>query len=103
MDTKNYIFSADFDRLVRANISKKHRWDHNNHYYKLMLEKIPPELPRSAAALDIGCGTGDLCRLLTERFDKVTGIDLSEGQLKIARSFHSQGCEYILGDFMDMN
>jgi ubiquinone/menaquinone biosynthesis C-methylase UbiE len=68
-----------------------------------MLEKIPPELPRSAPALDIGCGTGDLCRLLTERFDKVTGIDLSEGQLKIARSFHSPGCEYILGDFMDMN
>ncbi len=100
MDAKNERIAADFDRLASAKPSNKPRWDHNNHYYKRMIQAIPPELPRSAPALDIGCGTGELCRLLTARFDKVIGIDLSEGQLKMARSDPSPGCEYIWGDFM---
>ena len=80
----------------------KPRWDHNNHYYPLMIKSIPTELPRTLPALDIGCGTGELCRLLTTRFDRVIGIDLSPGQLKIARSYHTPGCEYRLGDFLEM-
>jgi len=101
MDAKNRIIAADFDRLAGASPSKP-RWDHNNHYYPLMIQSIPPQLPRSAHALDVGCGTGQLCRLLAERFDHVTGVDLSEGQLNIARSFPSPRCEYVLGDFLDM-
>lgn len=102
MDNKSEIISAHFDRLAKANISKKGRWDHNNNYYKLMIKSIPPELPRSVPALDIGCGTGELCRLLAQRFDKAQGIDLSKGQLEIARSFNSPGCQYSLGDFMNL-
>jgi SAM-dependent methyltransferase len=98
---KNKIIAADFDRLAGAGPAK-HRWNHNNHYYSLMIKSIPPELPRSAPVLDVGCGTGQLCRMLAERFDKATGIDLSEGQLNIARSYSSPRCEYVLGDFLEM-
>ena len=100
MDQKNEIIAADFDKLAEA--ADHTRWDHNNNYYKMMLASIPPELPRSAPAIDIGCGTGLLCRMLAGRFDKVIGVDISEGQLNIARSQGVPGCEFILGDIMDL-
>jgi len=37
--------------------------------------------PDTRRALDVGCGTGQLTRLLAETFDEVTGIDPSESQL----------------------
>ena len=37
-------------------------------------------------ALDIGCGTGQLCLSLSKSYDKVFGIDVSESQLEIARN-----------------
>lgn len=40
---------------------------------------------RSKKILDIGCGTGRHAIELTKRGYQVTGIDLSEGQLKRAR------------------
>ena len=36
-------------------------------------------------ALDIGCGTGVLCRILDESGIQVRGMDLSEGMIAIAR------------------
>ena len=36
--------------------------------------------------LDVGCGTGEICLLLAEMGHQVTGIDLSEKMLALARS-----------------
>ncbi len=58
---------------------------------RLMVEALPPaeELPSPAAlaALDLACGTGDLCFALAERYPSatITGLDLAEEMLVIAR------------------
>ena len=46
------------------------------------------ELDASTRVLDVGCGTGYLSRKLEDRGASVTGIDLSEEMVRIARSKH---------------
>ena len=43
-------------------------------------------LPRSAAVLDLACGTGDLCRELIANDLRPIGVDLSFGMLGAART-----------------
>ena len=50
-------------------------------------------------ALDLGCGTGVLCRLLREQGIRASGMDLSEGMIAIAREEDPEG-HY---DVADMN
>ncbi|MBR5337565.1 MAG: class I SAM-dependent methyltransferase [Lachnospiraceae bacterium] len=50
-------------------------------------------------ALDIGCGTGVLCRILKEMGFKVTGIDLSEDMIDIARNAGS-GIDFEVADMV---
>jgi SAM-dependent methyltransferase len=42
-------------------------------------------LPKGGRVLDLCCGTGQLAKILTENGYKVTGIDISAGQLRYAR------------------
>lgn len=49
-----------------------HPYDHNAHYHRLLLRQLPP---RFAHALDVGCGSGDLARLLAERAEHVRALD----------------------------
>jgi len=49
-----------------------HPWDHNAHYHPWLLRQLPRRLDR---ALDVGCGTGDLVRLLAGRAKEVCGVD----------------------------
>jgi SAM-dependent methyltransferase len=42
-------------------------------------------LPEGGQVLDLCCGTGQLARVLTENGYKVTGLDISAGQLRCAR------------------
>jgi len=46
---------------------------------------------RRGAALDFGCGVGRLTQALARHFDKVTGVDISEEMLSLARKFNSAG------------
>lgn len=57
-------------------------------------------VPSCRTAVDIGCGTGDLARLLAARADRVIGVDNSQGMLEHARSrFNGQDqAEFRLGD-----
>lgn len=52
------------------------------------LQKILTYLSKTApkTALDLGCGTGQLVRKLHKSGFKVTGVDISQAALKIARS-----------------
>jgi len=47
------------------------------------LPAIQPE--RAEVALEIGCGMGRICLALSERFDRVIGVDISEEMLRRAR------------------
>ena len=49
-----------------------HPWDHNAHYHPWLLRQLPRRFGR---ALDVGCGTGDLVRLLAVRANEVCGVD----------------------------
>jgi len=46
------------------------RWNHNTHYYPLVLAATPCD-----RALDVGCGDGLLVRLLAARCRAVVGVD----------------------------
>ncbi|MFE7288352.1 class I SAM-dependent methyltransferase [Streptomyces noursei] len=61
-------------RVLRAleRFNAAHPWDHNAHYHRWILRRLPR---RFAAALDVGCGSGDLARLLATRADAVHGVD----------------------------
>ena len=50
------------------------------------LNKFLEQLPKSANILDIGCGDGRDTKYMTEKGFRVTGIDLSDRMLAIARN-----------------
>jgi ubiquinone/menaquinone biosynthesis C-methylase UbiE len=58
--------------------------------------------PRGLAVLDVACGEGFYTRLIRQRgAARVTGIDLSQGMIDLARGQevqHQLGIEYIVGD-----
>jgi demethylmenaquinone methyltransferase/2-methoxy-6-polyprenyl-1,4-benzoquinol methylase len=51
-------------------------------------------LPPGSLVLDVGCGTGGICRLLTRAGHRCVGIDPSEGMLRAA----APGVRLVLGD-----
>ena len=53
------------------------QWDHNQHYHRWILRNAPRSIRR---ALDVGCGTGGLARLLATRARRVEAID-SDGHV----------------------
>ncbi|MEV6509750.1 class I SAM-dependent methyltransferase [Streptomyces sp. NPDC051642] len=74
-------------RLLRAleSFNSAHPWSHNAHYHPWLLRQLPR---RFGPALDVGCGSGDLVRLLVARSTGgVEGID-SDPQI-IARARES--------------
>ena len=46
---------------------------------------------RHGTALDFGCGVGRLTQALARHFDQVTGVDISEEMLALARRFNRGG------------
>jgi SAM-dependent methyltransferase len=74
------------------------RWNHNIHYYPLVLDAVPAGCRR---ALDVGCGEGMLARQLAGRVPEVVGIDADAPSIALARSQGPAGrVEYVLGDFL---
>jgi SAM-dependent methyltransferase len=61
-------------------------WNPNIHYYPTILGFVPGNCRE---ALDVGCGDGELARLLAARSGRVTGIDLSAEMVESARR-HSE-------------
>jgi len=80
----------------RAMTPDGERWNHNIHYYPLILDAIPPG---AQAALDVGCGEGMLCRQLRERVPRVVGIDADPASIAMATSAGGD-IEYVRGDFL---
>lgn len=74
-------------------------FNHNDHYHRFLLKHLPPHI---GTALDIGCGKGEFARLLAQRTDHVTGIDLSPKMLEAASALSSAfpNIDYALADMM---
>ncbi|MEV7565339.1 class I SAM-dependent methyltransferase [Streptomyces tanashiensis] len=72
------------DRVLRAleRFNAAHPWDHNAHYHRWILRRLPRRLDR---ALDVGCGSGDLARLLTTRATAVRAVDADPAIIARAR------------------
>lgn len=54
---------------------------------------------RPKNAMDLGCGTGILCKLLRENGIRSDGMDLSEGMIRIARQRDPEG-RYTVADMV---
>lgn len=72
------------------------RWNHNLHYHRLVLAAVPSG---AQTALDLGCGEGILTRDLRTCVPQVTGIDLDEPSLALAREAGGD-ITYVRGDVM---
>lgn len=76
-----------------------HRWNHNLHYGRQILELIPDG---ARDALDVGCGEGWLVRDLRQRVAHVVGIDPDSACIAAARfAPGGDGIEYFQGDFLE--
>ena len=63
-----------------------HEWSHAGPVRLRMVELVLGELEPASVVVDLGCGPGDpATRLLSEAGHHVLGVDLSRGQLDIAR------------------
>lgn len=56
-------------------LNARHPWSHNDHFHSWILANLPE---RRRAALDVGCGRGDLVAALSPRFATVRGNDSDE-------------------------
>lgn len=72
------------------------RWNHNIHYQRLVLDRIPAGTTR---ALDVGCGEGFLTRALRERVPTVVGIDRHGPSIAAARA-HCGDVDYLEADVL---
>jgi SAM-dependent methyltransferase len=73
-------------------------WNHNAHYYPLVLAAVPAGATR---ALDIGCGEGVLARALTRRVPHVAGLERHAPTLARARAADGGArVSYVAGDLL---
>lgn len=91
------LVKDDFDRIARLADKK---WDHNRHYHSYLLKHIGSDMQLS---LDIGCGKGEFAILLSQKSQRVVGMDLSEKMLEAARlNAPNDKVKYIQGDIMEL-
>ena len=86
---------ADFDRIARHEPQGS---SPSFGRYAWIAEQLPPA---PARALDLGCGTGALTRLLAARYGGALGVDLSAGMLEQALAATPADCpaRFAQGDF----
>jgi 2-polyprenyl-6-hydroxyphenyl methylase/3-demethylubiquinone-9 3-methyltransferase len=76
--------------LLRAENSTRNPW---------ILNEIHARYQASCAILDIGCGAGFLSNALAKAGHQVTGVDLSESSLAVARKYdETQSVHYLKQD-----
>jgi cyclopropane fatty-acyl-phospholipid synthase-like methyltransferase len=96
-DPRVLIVGAGYDRIAERFLDWAQRIEGDPRLD--WLDDLTRRLPEGACLLELGCGAGEPCtRILSEQFS-VTGIDISEEQLKLARS-NAPGAELLCTDFL---
>ncbi|MBD2313327.1 class I SAM-dependent methyltransferase [Desertifilum sp. FACHB-1129] len=88
---------ADFDQIAQLQTL---RWDHNSHYHPFLLKHLPANCPN---VLEVGCGGGEFSRLLAQRAESVTAIDLSPAMIERAKreSFTYPHLQFQVADILE--
>jgi 2-polyprenyl-3-methyl-5-hydroxy-6-metoxy-1,4-benzoquinol methylase len=88
---------SEFDQIAELSSSFH---DHLGPYEAALLRNVPEG---SAAALDIGCGSGEVARQLAARCQHVVGIDLSPRMIELARNRSAKftNVEFHIADVAD--
>jgi SAM-dependent methyltransferase len=63
-----------------------------------LFERIKNIIPENCSVLDVACGTGELASVIASKVKDITGIDLSERNIKIAKDRNLQNADFIHGD-----
>ncbi|WP_327142277.1 class I SAM-dependent methyltransferase [Nocardia sp. NBC_01327] len=79
-----------------TSIPDARRWNTNIHYHRLLADAVG----EARTVLDVGCGEGMLSRLLRQQIPHVTGIDLHEPSITLARAQPPHDITYLHADFM---
>ncbi|MFX0075100.1 MAG: class I SAM-dependent methyltransferase [Candidatus Hermodarchaeota archaeon] len=95
MNAISKLVEQGYNRIAEEYYNHRNLSKFNNE-----LEQFASLLPKNAHVLDVGCGAGiPTSKFLTERGIKVTGIDLSDKMLSLARN-NVPSAEFVK---MDMN
>jgi SAM-dependent methyltransferase len=88
----------DFDRIARLAAEAPER---RGPYDAFLLGQLPAP---PARLLEVGCGTGALCRAAAAAGHTVTGIDLSPEMVRVARQRTADSCPvtFRCGDFFSL-
>lgn len=62
-------------------LNARHPWSHNDHFHSWILANLPE---RRRAALDVGCGRGELLACLAPHFANVHGADADAAMRELA-------------------
>lgn len=97
MEDKRYISKNAFNRQA-ATYDQDRKGQHARSLYPVLLGKL--SLISYHTALDVGCGTGEMMRLILEqdKTKKLSGIDISEKMLAVAKAKLQDRADLILGD-----
>lgn len=107
------IDDIDFAQLYRDHLAQAERTRKDPEHWDKRAEKMAQNCANPAdpylirfkgivdttgakTLLDVGCGPGSVALQLADSFEQVTGIDYSEGMLKVARQrAETQGCSHV--------
>ena len=99
-DPHRALVERGYDRVAERYLATK---DPEDPLVFSALEEAARSLRPGAAVLDLGCGAGvPATRWLAERGFSVTGVDLSERQLDLARKLVS-GATFLKADMTDLD
>jgi 2-polyprenyl-3-methyl-5-hydroxy-6-metoxy-1,4-benzoquinol methylase len=96
---KNYTNKNSYNKIAQ-------KWAISRHssFVSKLVADFADKLNPNANLLDIGCGTGrPLTKYLCERKFNVTGIDVSEKMVEIAKSEKIPNAEFVTCDFFDFH
>lgn len=92
------IVAAGYDRIAVRHLAwiSEIRGDPRLRFLRTLMGRLPAH----PVVLDLGCGAGIPCTALLAERGRVAGVDLSAGQLALARR-NVPGAQFIRGDITD--